>query len=66
VPLAAYCITEPDGKTLYLRALVAMTDGSKVLRVECRGEDPEAIGLQAAGLLKEQGAQQILQALNVS
>ena len=66
VPLAAYCITEPDGRTLYLRALVAMTDGSKVLRVECRGEDPEAIGLQAAGLLKEQGAQQILQALNVA
>ena len=66
VPLAAYCITEPDGKTLYLRALVGMTDGSKVLRAECRGEDPEAIGLQAAGLLREQGAQQILQALNAS
>lgn len=66
VPLAAYCITEPDGKTLYLRALVGMTDGSKVLRAECRGQDPEAIGLQAAGLLKEQGAQQILQALNAS
>ena len=66
VPLAAYCVSEPDGKTLRLRALVAMTDGSKVLRAECCGEDPEALGLQAAKELSDQGAQQILQSLGVA
>lgn len=66
VPLAAYCVTEPDGKMLRLRALVAMTDGSKVLRAECCGEDPEALGLQAAKELSDQGAQQILQSLGVA
>ncbi len=66
VPLAAYCVTEPDAKTLRLRALVAMTDGSKVLRVECRGDDPDVVGLQAAQELKDQGAQQILQALGTA
>jgi hydroxymethylbilane synthase len=66
VPLAAYCVTEPDGKTLKLRALVAMTDGSRVLRAECLGEDPEALGLQAANALSDQGAQQILQSLGVA
>ena len=65
VPLAAYCVSEPDGKTLHLRALVAMTDGTRVLRTECRGSDPEALGLAAAKELSNQGAQQILQSLGV-
>jgi hydroxymethylbilane synthase len=66
VPLAAYCVSEPDGKTLRLRALVAMTDGSKVLKAECTGIDPEAVGLQAADALARQGAQEILKSLGVA
>ena len=66
VPLAAYCVQEPDGKTLRLRALVATTDGARVLRTECAGQDPEALGLQAAKALADQGAQQILQSLGVA
>ncbi len=66
VPLAAYCVQEPDGRTLRLRALVAMTNGSRVLRAECLGEDPEALGLQAAKELSDQGALEILQSLGVA
>jgi hydroxymethylbilane synthase len=66
VPLAAYCVTEPDGLTLRLRALVAMTDGATVLRAECTGADPEALGLQAADLLAKQGAKDILKLLGVA
>jgi hydroxymethylbilane synthase len=66
VPLAAYCVQEPDGKTLRLRALVAMTDGTRVLRAECVGVDPEALGLEAAKELSDQGAQAILHALGVA
>lgn len=66
VPLAAYCVTEPDGKTLWLRAMVAMTDGSKICRTELRGENPEALGLAAAKELSAQGAQEILKSLGVA
>jgi hydroxymethylbilane synthase len=66
VPLAAYCVCEPDGQTLRLRALVAMTDGSKVIKTECTGSDPEALGLQAAETLAKQGAQEILKSLGVA
>lgn len=66
VPLAAYCVSEPDGTTLRLRALVAMTDGSKVLKTECTGSDPEALGLQAAQTLADQGAHEILKSLGVA
>ncbi len=66
VPLAAYCVSEPDGTTLRLRALVAMTDGSRVLKAECTGTDPEALGLQAAQALSKQGAQEILKSLGVA
>lgn len=66
VPLAAYCVSEPDGTTLRLRALVAMTDGSRVLKAECTGTDPEALGLQAAQALSKQGAEEVLKSLGVA
>lgn len=66
VPLAAYCVTEPDGKTLRLRARVGMTDGSRILKTECLGTDPEALGLSAAKALTDQGAQEILRSLGLS
>jgi len=66
VPLAAYCITQPDGITLRLRALVAMPDGSRILRADCSGTDPEGLGHQAADALAHQGARDILQSLGVA
>jgi hydroxymethylbilane synthase len=66
VPLAAYCVTEPDGQTLRLRARVGMTDGSRILKTECLGADPEALGLLAAKALTDQGADEILRSLGLS
>ena len=56
---------ELRGQTLRLRALVGAPDGRRMARAECEGPaaDPEALGLRAAALLREQGAQQILDAL---
>ena len=63
IPLGAYA--ELHGQTLRLRALVGAPDGRRMARAECEGPaaDPEALGLRAAALLREQGAQQILDAL---
>lgn len=63
IPLGAYA--ELRGQTLRLRALVGAPDGRRMARAECEGPaaDPEALGLRAAALLREQGAQQILDAL---
>ncbi len=63
VPLAAYCVTEPDGKTLWLRARIGMPDGSRLCQAEGRGTDPEALGLSVAQDLRGQGADEILSAL---
>jgi len=66
VPLGAYCVTEPDQKTLKLRALVAMPDGSRICQVVVNGQDPEGLGLQAAQELTVQGAAEILQSLGTA
>jgi len=64
IPLGAYAELNADG-TLHLRALVASPDGRHVARAECRGaaSEPEALGAQAAELLKARGALEILAAL---
>ena len=65
VPLGAYAVTR-DGK-LWLRAFVALPDGSRVARTERSGEmaDANEIGLAAAEDLKAQGASEILASLNL-
>jgi len=62
IPLAAFATLEGD--QLYLRAMVAMPDGSRVAVAEARGpaSDPQALGLHIAGLLRAQGADEILAA----
>ncbi|HEU4352767.1 MAG TPA: hydroxymethylbilane synthase [Burkholderiales bacterium] len=59
LPLAAYA--ECSGK-LRLRALVASSDGRRVVRCELEGEarEPEATGERAAAALRAQGADEIL------
>ena len=60
LPLAAYA--ELRSEKLRLRALVASSDGRRVIR--CDVEDdagaPEALGERAAGELRRQGAEEIL------
>jgi hydroxymethylbilane synthase len=66
VPLAAYCVTDLDKKTLFLRALVASPDGKTICRVQLHGTDPEALGQLAAQELAAQGASEILKSLGVA
>jgi hydroxymethylbilane synthase len=61
LPLGAYAVM--NAGSLTLSALVASTDGRRVVRAESRGKDPEAVGLAAAQALKDQGAEAILQPL---
>jgi hydroxymethylbilane synthase len=60
IPLGAYA--ECDGATLRLRALVAMPDGSRLLRAEASGSiaEPEALGAEVAAALRAQGADALL------
>ena len=60
VPLGAYA--ELDGKRLRVRALVAAPDGRRIARAEREGDagDPERVGDEAAALLRERGAAEIL------
>jgi len=61
LPLGAYAVLE--GQALKLLALVASEDGTRILRAEASGTDPEAVGAQAADALRGQGADEILKKL---
>ena len=63
IPLGAYA--ELSGARLRLRTLVAAPDGTRMARADCSGaaDDPEALGAQAARVLREQGADEILAAI---
>jgi hydroxymethylbilane synthase len=60
VPLGAFA--ELEGGRLRVRALVASPDGRRIARAECEGDagDPERVGDEAAALLRERGAAEIL------
>jgi hydroxymethylbilane synthase len=59
LPLAAYA---ECAQKLRLRALVASSDGKRVVRCDLEGEvrEPEAVGERAAAALRAQGAEEIL------
>jgi hydroxymethylbilane synthase len=61
VPVGALGVVEAGG-AIHLHGLVAAIDGSRVLRAEANGDDPAAVGREVAGLLRDQGAQEILDA----
>jgi hydroxymethylbilane synthase len=63
VPIACYAVLEGD--QLWLRGLVGQPDGTVLLRAEGRAPaaDAEALGVQVAEALLDQGAEQILQAV---
>ncbi len=58
LPLAAFA--EMAGGRVRLRALVASADGSRVVRSEAEGTEPEALGNRVAEDLRRQGAAEIL------
>jgi hydroxymethylbilane synthase len=61
LPIAAYAM-EHDGR-IELRALIASESGERILRCAVSGEDPEAVGGDAAAELRRQGADEILEDL---
>lgn len=63
VPLGAYAVIREGA--LYLRGFVATPDGKTFLQAEATGslDNPEALGQQLAGALREQGAEAILSTL---
>ncbi len=63
VPVGALCLVR--GEELVLRALVALPDGSQVVRAEDRGslEAPVELGRRVAGSLIERGGGVILESL---
>ncbi|CAN0354359.1 unnamed protein product, partial [Phaeothamnion confervicola] len=63
IPLGAYA--ELWAGTLRLRALVSAPDAKRIARAEATGpaDDPEALGIRVADLLRERGAGEILAAL---
>ena len=58
VPIGAYATLE--GTTIYLRAIVASIDGSRIIRDELRGDDPIDLGRRLGHRLLESGAREIL------
>lgn len=65
VPIAGFALLEGDD--IYLRGLVGRPDGSEVVRDEIRGPatQAEALGIQLAEKLLEQGAEVILRDLGM-
>ena len=64
VPLAGHCNLEKN--TLYLRALIAEPDGTRVIRAEGRSSRSEAseLGTRVARGLLDQGGKELLQKLS--
>ena len=58
VPIGGYAYLEED--TIILTALVGTPDGKTILKEVVRGKDPETVGKEAADLLKQRGANQII------
>jgi hydroxymethylbilane synthase len=63
LPVAAYAYFDGPNKQLQLAALIANSGGTRVLRCTVAGTDPDALGAKAAQLLRNQGAEEILQEL---
>lgn len=58
VPLGAHAVEEENG--LHLRAFVARPDGSRIVRAEGRGREPESLGREVAEELIGQGARELI------
>ncbi|MEK3798051.1 hydroxymethylbilane synthase [Peribacillus sp. FSL H8-0477] len=59
VPIAGFAKKSEDG-TVSLTALVASPDGKVIYKEVVEGTDPKAIGVQAAEIMSEQGAKDLI------
>ena len=58
VPLGAHCVR--DAQAFHMTAVVADTEGTRLVRVELSGDDPIALGGDTAARLERLGAQELL------
>ena len=63
VPLAAHAVFSGDGGELALVAALWSLDGTREIRVERRGRDPETLGRDAARDVRERGGDALLGSL---
>jgi hydroxymethylbilane synthase len=61
-PVATHAVALPDGR-LWLRAWVALPDGSLVVESDGHGDDPAALAGQVAGATLERGGEAIVAAV---
>lgn len=59
---AIAALAEAREGTVRLRGLVAMPDGSRIVQDQLEGDDPEKLGIELADRLRDQGAEEIIQA----
>jgi len=64
VPIGGYA--RADGDTVHLQAIVASPDGSRMIRGERTGTDPEKTGVELGRELLDKGAREILREVYVS
>ena len=63
VPIGGYATIEQDG-TIEFTGLIMTPDGSERYEHTVHGKDPVALGKQVSEVLNEQGAYEIIKALN--
>jgi hydroxymethylbilane synthase len=61
-PVATHAVVAPAGQ-LWLRAWLALPDGSRVVQADGRGDDPEGLAREVAGLALDRGGEAIVQAV---
>ncbi|WP_042459265.1 hydroxymethylbilane synthase [Neobacillus dielmonensis] len=59
VPIAGFARVE-DNDEVVLNVLVASPEGQEIFKEELRGQNPEELGVQAAALLTEKGAKDLI------
>jgi hydroxymethylbilane synthase len=60
-PIATHAVAEEGGQ-LWLRAWLALPDGSLVVKSEARGDDPAALAVEVAGAALGRGGEAIVEA----
>ncbi|QCJ43646.1 hydroxymethylbilane synthase [Bacillus sp. S3] len=60
VPIAGFARIDDETNDVMLNVLVASPEGHDVFKEELRGQNPEELGIQAAELLTEKGAKDLI------
>jgi len=61
-PVATHAVAVPGGQ-LWLRAWLALPDGSRVVEADARGGDPDTLAREVASLALARGGEAIVEAV---